>query len=364
MPSANRAIIAAAGSGKTQLLVDAALADRSRRVLITTYTQENLREVEARLWRAGAGVEHGVTTMTWFEFLLRDGVKPYQAYKTAIGRISSINFSVRRQQTPWLRWIPKSNFEGYYLDSDGNVYQDAVSDLTCLLDEASGGKVVARLASCYDAIFIDEMQDLAAHDLALLERLLNSGVQVLAVGDPRQGVYSTNSAPRYRQYRRAGVVKWIGEQEHAGLLVAESLTVSHRCNQLICDFADALYPDLPRTSSTNETVVDDMGVQLVHVDTLDAYRAAYSPQDLRWSKSAKRASETALNFGQVKGACFDRVLIHPTGTITDYIERGAVLKDEARAKFYVAITRARHSVAIVTERLATQSSLSYWTPPT
>ena len=97
MPSPGRAVIAAAGSGKTQLLIDESLADPAKRVLITTYTRENLREVEVRLWGASQGFEHGTAAMTWYEFLLRDGIKPYQAYKTSIGRIRSINFRTRRQ---------------------------------------------------------------------------------------------------------------------------------------------------------------------------------------------------------------------------------------------------------------------------
>lgn len=44
MPSHNNlAIIAAAGSRKTQYIVEKALANPSKRVLVTTYTNENLR---------------------------------------------------------------------------------------------------------------------------------------------------------------------------------------------------------------------------------------------------------------------------------------------------------------------------------
>src|SRR5689334_23030018 len=95
MPSANEVVIAAAGSGKTKRLIDEALADRSKRVLIVTYTRENLREIESRLWKAAGTEPHQVISMTWFEFLLREVVKPYQAYKTDILRIRSINFSLR-----------------------------------------------------------------------------------------------------------------------------------------------------------------------------------------------------------------------------------------------------------------------------
>lgn len=361
MSLSGRVIIAAAGSGKTQRLLEEALSDRSRRVLITTYTRENLREVEARLWEAGQGVEHRTTSMTWYEFLLRDGIKPYQAYKTDIGQIRSINFQTRRGQSN-RQWVSKNNFNRYYLDSDNNVYHDAVSDLVCLLDEDSGGKVVARIAACYEFVCIDEVQDLAGYDLVLLERLLEAGIPVLAVGDPRQAVYSTHSGQRYRQYRRSNIVKWIENQERAGRVDCQTLTESYRCNQEICDFADALYPDLPKTCSKNMVEVHDGGVYLIDRDDLNAYRSIHSPQELRWNKKTVGCSCDALNFGQVKGASFDRVLIHATQPMTNYLENEAQLKDEARAKFYVAATRARDSVAIVPKTRIPNSRLSYWKP--
>ena len=45
-------------------------------------------------------------------------------------------------------------------------------------------------------MFVDEMQDLAGYDLALLEKLFGSALPVTAVGDPRQGTYSTNNSAK------------------------------------------------------------------------------------------------------------------------------------------------------------------------
>ncbi|MDR1442199.1 MAG: hypothetical protein LBJ02_07425 [Bifidobacteriaceae bacterium] len=43
-------------------------------------------------------------------------------------------------------------------------------------------------------------------------------------------------------------------------------------------------------------------------------------------------------------------------------ETGAALKPEARAKLSVAVTRARHSVGIMTNSRTTKSNLPFWTP--
>ena len=60
----------------------------------------------------------------------------------------------------------------------------------------------------------------------------------------------------------------------------------------------------------------------------------------------------ALNFGLSKGQSFDRVLILPNGPIEEYLTSGnpESLKPLTRARLYVAITRARYSVAIATDK--------------
>lgn len=359
MPSGNEVVIAAAGSGKTRRLIEEALADRSARVLITTYTRENRAEIEARLWRAAGGQPHHVSVVSWYEFLLREGVKPYQSYKTDILSVRSINFVTDPSVT---KYFKKSNFSQYYLDKSSNVYSDVVSDLVCVLDAASGGRVVRRIESLYDLILIDEMQDLAGWDLELAELLMKAGCRVLMVGDPRQAVYSTNRSNKNSQFRGAKITDWISSRVAAEDCTTTTLSVSHRCNQPICDFADNLYPSLEKTTSSNSASVEAMGVHLVHVDDLDAYRARYRPQALRWNKTNKQAGPRALNFGEVKGREFDRVLIFPTPNMTAYIENGAALSDGIVSKFYVGVTRAKHSVGIVTNARTTNSSLAFWTP--
>ena len=358
MALANEAIIAAAGSGKTERILNGALANPAAKSLIVTYTTENLREINSRLWTKAGGQPSNVTTMTWYEFLLRHGVKPYQSYKTSIGRIRSINFIT--ENPPYAK---REDFEKYYLDSRSNVYSDAVSDMACVLDGASGGKVINRLATIYDQIFVDEVQDLAGYDLEFLQLLLSSTIRVVMVGDPRQAVYSTNRSSKNSQFRGAKLVDWLHAKAKDGLCVIETLDTSHRCNQAICDFADSIYPAMQKTKSANFVHVEHTGVVLVHEDHIDAYRDLHNPQELRWSRAVKTAAPAARNFGQVKGQCFDRVLIHPTVTITAFLEHGEVLKDGTAAKFYVAVTRARHSVAIVVKKKFTSTAIPLWAPP-
>ena len=58
----------------------------------------------------------------------------------------------------------------------------------------------------------------------------------------------------------------------------------------------------------------------------------------------------AMNFGESKGRGFDHVVILPTEPMRNWLaDPMAKLQPQARARFYVALTRARHSVAIAME---------------
>ena len=72
MPSSkNNFIIASAGSRKTTFLVERALAIQGKRVLITTYTNENVEQVVSYLVVKTGCVPKNITVMSWYSFLLQ-----------------------------------------------------------------------------------------------------------------------------------------------------------------------------------------------------------------------------------------------------------------------------------------------------
>jgi len=82
---------------------------------------------------------------------------------------------------------------------------------------------------------------------------------------------------------------------------------------------------------------------------VNEYLHKYSPMQLRDKVNVKVNSEyDAMNFGESKGMSFDRVIIYPTSTMLKWIQNHSEsLAFQSRSKFYVAVTRARYSVAIV-----------------
>jgi DNA helicase II / ATP-dependent DNA helicase PcrA len=100
------------------------------------------------------------------------------------------------------------------------------------------------------------------------------------------------------------------------------------------------------------------------------YLAAFQPQVLRWSSTAGTnylpSSVSCYTFGSSKGLGFDRVLIVPTKKHMKFFcgDDKAFKKEkteESQNKLYVAITRARFSLAILVEdKLAKNLPYAVW----
>jgi ATP-dependent DNA helicase UvrD/PcrA len=167
-------------------------------------------------------------------------------------------------------------------------------------------------------VYIDELQDLAGYDLEFLDLLFTSPIKVIVVGDPRQHTYATNQASKNKRYRGNSIVDWLNQRQ--AICPIELRTESWRCNQEICDWADALYPELPRTASRNLDRTGHDGVFLLAAEHVSEYTKKYHPTILRWDKRADTQGLQAMNIGVSKGSTFDRVLIFPTNPITQYLE--------------------------------------------
>ena len=342
MPSSkNTVLIAAAGSRKTTGIVEDALKQPDKRILITTYTIDNMRCIESMIVRLHGCIPENILVMTWFTFLLRDGARPYQNFMNQTPKIDSINFPGQHN-----RFAKKTELR-YFIDSGNRLYKDVVADFVHECNTKSGGKVIARMEQLYDVVYVDEVQDLSGYDLDLLELLMDSKIALHMVGDPRQSTFTTNRSARNKQYRGSEIVKWFKEKEKKNKVSILEKSDCHRCNQVICDFADAIYPDLPKTTSHNTVSTGHDGVFEIPLADLPSYIDTHRPTLLRHSKASKTHGYHALNFGAAKGATFDRVLIFPTAKIKKYLESKDHQHIEDKSRFYVAVTRAKHSVAFV-----------------
>ena len=340
----NTVILASAGSRKTTHIIEEALKIKGEKVLITTYTNENLDQIYCYLLQKNGCIPQNISILSWYSFLLQDGVRPYQNKVTHKERVRAIFFG---QLPDAAKWIKKTDPDNYFLGLHNEIYRDRVADFVCFSDDASNGLVIKRLQGIYKHIFVDELQDFAGYDLTFLEKLFKSSISIIAVGDPRQATYTTNNAAKNKQYRGSQIFRWIKQQVFHDLIYLKENTDCYRSNQYICDFADALYPDFPKSLSKNIEITGHDGIFYIKQNEISDYIETYNPKILRYSKVANTMNLHAINIGISKGRTYDRVIIFPTKPMSKYIRSKNISDAGDLSKLYVAVTRAKYSVAFV-----------------
>lgn len=351
----NRVTLAVAGSRKTQSIVDAcADGGSAKRRLALTFTIAGQMELESRLRASRPGGTPVV--MGWFTFLLRHVVRPYLPLAFPGVVLRGMNY----EGDPGLY----AKGQKRYFDSSGRVYGKHLAKLARVVSEASRGAAVDRIAHIFDEIYLDEVQDLTGSDLYILEELMvNPEIDVHMVGDVRQSVISTNPRdPNLKKYKGLGMIGWFEGQSASGLLEIEHSTRTWRSNQAIATFSDTLFPDysFEPTVSMQMMATGHDGVFAIAESDVEAYLRKFDPQPLRPSiVTASTVNLPFQNFGKVKGLTFDRVLIYPTRPITDFLTNGTALAAKSACGLYVAVTRAKFSVAFVVTSPA-KTNLARW----
>ena len=343
--SQNRLITAAAGSGKTTFLVEEALKHHTENVLITTYTQANETEIKKRIIARNGCIPGNITVQTWFAFLIQHGAKPFQEplYSKEIKGLQLVNCQADR-------YARKENVSRYYFNSSNRFYSDKLASFVVECNIESSGAVIDRISRIYSHMFVDEVQDLAGYDLDIIKLLFESKSDVILIGDPRQVVYLTHLETRNKKYR--GRIEDYLRYECVKIkteIDTESLNVTFRNNPAICSFSERLFHNYGSIISNQMTTTEHDGIYIVLKPHVNAYLEHFQPTQLRWdNRTPTNSKYPVYNMGESKGMEFNRVIIYPTKDITAWLkDNTSSLSDGARAKFYVAITRAKYSVAIV-----------------
>lgn len=354
----NELIIASAGSGKTTKLVEKALekANAGESVLITTFTEACEQEIRDKLIEESNGyIPALIKIQTWFSFLIQHGAKPYQdcvTDKDITGLILISGKSGLRLETEdgkKVYWGEAKNPYEFYFSTSGKIYSDKLAKFVVRCSKESSEKVINRISQCFDNIFIDEVQDLAGYDLDILKLLFNCDTNILLVGDPRQATYSTNNTQKYAKFKKASIVNFFADDTIDIDTDDTSLTVNHRCSGQICDYANSIYPALPKATTGNNTITGHDGIFVVEISNVELYLDKLNPVQLRHSSKTKvNTNYPVYTFGKSKGLTFDRVLIYPTSPIIQWLQNSTIkLADTSRAGLYVAMTRAKYSVCFV-----------------
>lgn len=153
----------------------------------------------------------------------------------------------------------------------------------------------------------------------------------------------------YKKYVAGEIALFISEHCHNIDIDESTLNTTYRNEKRICALANKLYPNMKACDAMEKDESGHDGVFIVPIDRVEEYIEKYNPMQLRDKVTVSVSDKApAMNFGNAKGLTFERVLIYPTKPIIKWLQNSEEkLEVQSRAKLYVAITRAVHSVAFV-----------------
>jgi DNA helicase-2/ATP-dependent DNA helicase PcrA len=340
--------LAVAGSGKTSAIASRIESQPPGATsLAVTFTTNGQAEIVSRLSNVGRARHE---TMGWYAFLVNHIVRPYLPAKFKGIDARGLNFVDHDGQIPRNR----SGWR-YYFDDGHQPYSSRLGVLAKQILEVTHNAPMRRLEAIYSHLYIDEVQDLGGNDLIILEKIMGSSIDVFVTGDVRQAVLTTSKSDRLNvSYRGANLVNWFRIKAVAGVCELTLAETSQRFNHTIARLSDLVHDPalaLPPTSGAFPKTSDHDGVFLVDDTHLDAYVRAWRPTILRAKVSPRAIPEAEIfNFGASKGITRDRVAILTTVPIQKWLLSRELLADKSAAGFYVAATRGRYSVALVTPR--------------
>ena len=374
----NKVIFAAAGNGKTYNLCKEAinLAKTSKKyILLISYTHEGVISIEKEYKKQNFGViDYNVKILTWYSFLLQEFIKPYQnllelkskIYKKEVNFVISENYiksiAFYEEENKNSKFFRKDHIQ-YYMNNNKDLIKDKVSQFAFLYLDTLEKNVLDRLETIYSNIFFDEIQDCAGWDLEILKKLFTSKIVVTCVGDYKQATFRTNNSNKNSKYRDDKIKIFFEElgQKSQCQITYENNT--RRFNKEICNFINTIHNDQDSLVTSEEDSIDNIteniGVYIIKSKYLELYCNYYAPTIIQYNKKTNikfKHTCKIFNYGTSKGQTFDRTVIIPTATVLDFIFQGKKIEaPQTLSKFYVACTRARHSIVFVIDNIQNTS---------
>ncbi|MCI1958821.1 MAG: UvrD-helicase domain-containing protein [Clostridia bacterium] len=354
MQSNNLIRICAAGAGKTYSICHEAIHEaESKRTLIITYTNRGINSIRKELCYANRGVlPVNVDAVTWYTFLLKEMIKPYQTELYGINELNGLNFLMMHEVN-----YAKKGTKARYVDKSFYVRAEVASELAIELNSRTNGAVLDRLERIYSHIYIDEVQDMAGYDLNLIELLMRSGLSVTIVGDGKQATFQTHYARKNKNKSGQNFWDFFAAACKQNLAKIQCNLMSRRFNGEICNYANRIYPNNNNISTLMNTITGHDGVFLIRKSDVGVYYNCFTPVVLKYDIKTDTLGYTSYNFGECKGMTFDRILIFPNKTMLAFLKKGTPLKSPQ--KYYVAVTRPRYSIAIVVDKFPNNTAYEF-----
>lgn len=367
---AKKLILAVAGAGKTYYISRS--IDPLKKNLILSFTHENIKNIRNELIdRFSGSVPENTLIMTFHAFLYRMLIRPYEftifdRFKAPYSKTNGVTMKKPLKSYKFLSSNKKEYNKGYhrissikhYLDANNSYYCSLMAELLFRLKPKKKSEhnflqdILESVSQFYDDIYIDEFQDFRNYDYKLLMELANIAENIVLVGDFYQhsvtGKDSTG-IPFEKKNMSLEYSEFIDYMKSNGFDInTEMLKFSRRCSEEVCLFIrQKLGIPIEGMGNHGKIIFLDPGKRSDAQQIKDIMHNESIPKLVY--NNAKNYPGCFINWSYSKGDTFEDVCV----VLTDKTDKvcqddwKCCLTDMVRNKFYVALTRAKHNVYLV-----------------
>ncbi|EME0095020.1 UvrD-helicase domain-containing protein [Vibrio parahaemolyticus] len=216
--------IAGAGAGKTyglaKTLIDHIKACTShKKTFALTYTNSATAKIEQEIIKQHGFIPSNLCIQTVHSFLLNEIIYPFSSFTLGdVYNDTSIMISNPKYKNGLFARLRKMNV--IHTDNVYNIAKQIVDETVSKHNNKAKKAKVRRLltilGSCFDKIFIDEVQDLDKDALRFFEVLGSNNIDVYMIGDPKQAIKFPQDLDAF--------VKKVAPKEYATILPINNQT--------------------------------------------------------------------------------------------------------------------------------------------
>lgn len=190
--------IAGAGAGKTyglaKTLIDHIEACTShKKTFALTYTNTAIAKIEQEIIKQHGFIPSNLCIQTVHSFLLNEIIYPFSSF-TLCDVYNDASITMLPSNVRFKNWHLKRLKDKNIIHAESvyniskQVVDETVSKHSNRAKKAKVRRLLAILGSCFDKIFIDEVQDLDKDALRFFEVLGCNDIDVYMIGDPKQAI--------------------------------------------------------------------------------------------------------------------------------------------------------------------------------
>ncbi|MDO5308690.1 MAG: hypothetical protein Q4G03_04280 [Planctomycetia bacterium] len=320
------------GSGRNE--------EECRQTLIITHTIANYETLLSKIRDKFGGIcPDNIVLLRYFQFLYRFCYSPFLADDV---RAKGIIY----KKPPMTR--ARDNDIRFYMNESRFLFSNGLSLLLEFKNVIED--IQNRIVKYFDEFIVDEVQDIAGRDFDFLEKLMETDVDHLYVGDFYQHTYDTSRDGNVNRNLFDDKSKYEKRFKDKGFQCdCISMVNSWRCTPTVCQF-----------------ITENLGIEIHSNRSADDSTVLLISDPVRIRQIAGDCSIVKLHYKE--GACFgdnhynwgeskgedhhNDVCVYLNKSTASAYHKGKLseLRPQTRNKLYVAITRARGNVYLVNEK--------------